>query len=149
MTDQNDEQASPRNFKIGQVYYMNFQSCEHGQRGWRPGVICQNNVANKYSPNIIAIPLTTVLKRTNMPTHVTLDSPDSGLSKTSMALCENLQYISKDSVGRYITTLPEVYMQEIAKAAMKSMALIAFLSVDEMATLRDQAIRLNNEGSLT
>ena len=127
---------------IGQVYFMNFHSCENGQHGWRPGIVCQNNIGNLYSPNILAIPLTTVLKRTEMPTHVIVDRPEYGL-KTSMALCENQHYLSKGDLGRYITTLPDEDMRRIAKASLVATALVAYLSTDELEVVREYAKQLN------
>lgn len=51
--------------KIGEVYLMNFGGTESEQSGWRPGLIFQNNIGNEYSPNVIALPLTTSLKSQN------------------------------------------------------------------------------------
>ena len=127
---------------IGQIYYMNFHSCENGQLGWRPGIVCQNNIGNLYSPNILAIPLTTVLKRIEMPTHVILDHPECGL-RPSMALCENLHYLSKDDIGRYITTLPDEDMRNIAKATMMATGLIAYIPVSELEHVWASAVKLN------
>ena len=143
---ENDRQLGTQFPAIGQVFYMFFESCDNGQKGWRPGIVCQNNVGNRFSPNIIAVPLTTALKRVDMPTHVILDSPMSGLPKTSMALCENLHYLSKDSIGDYLTTLPEEYMRKIAIAVITATSLVAYLSLDEIAELRDRAIQMNKTG---
>jgi mRNA interferase MazF len=52
---------------------MYFRGHDHMQRGLRPAVITQNDVGNKYSPNIIAVPLTSQIdniKKRNQPTHV-------------------------------------------------------------------------------
>ena len=127
---------------IGQVYYMNFRSCENGQYGWRPGIVCQNNIANIYSPNIVAVPLTTVIKRTEMPTHVVLDRPECGLRR-SMALCENQHYLSKEDLGRYITTLSDEDMRSIARACMVATGLIAYIPVSELEQVRDYVMKLN------
>ena len=64
------EQA--RTPQIGDVYHMYFSGDGNEQQGWRPGLVFQNNVGNKYSPNIIALPLTSSLKKLNQPTHVLL-----------------------------------------------------------------------------
>ena len=39
------------------------------QVGVRPGVIIQNDIGNKYSPTSIAVPLTSEIKKLNMPCH--------------------------------------------------------------------------------
>lgn len=42
------------------------------QVGVRPGVIIQNDIGNKYSPTSIAVPLTSEIKKLNMPCHKVL-----------------------------------------------------------------------------
>lgn len=49
--------------KIGEVYLIDFPQDGHTQGGIRPGVIFQNDVGNKYSPNVVVLPLTTSIKR--------------------------------------------------------------------------------------
>lgn len=55
------EEKYPR---IGEVYNMYFNGTGSEQSGWRPGVVFQNNIGNSKSPNIIALPLTSSLKKT-------------------------------------------------------------------------------------
>lgn len=83
---QNNKERVPQ---IGEVYLMKFGGSGSEQSGWRPGVVFQNNMGNAYSPNIIALPLTSSLKKTNQPTHVIIKAADSGLRRDSMVLCEN------------------------------------------------------------
>lgn len=71
-----NEQRVPQ---IGEVYLMNFGGSGCEQNGWRPGVVFQNNVGNAHSPNIIALPLTSSIKKAGQPTHVVIKSADSGL----------------------------------------------------------------------
>ena len=80
------ERVSPL---IGEVYYMKFEGSGNEQNGWRPGVVFQNNVGNAHSPNVIALPMTKVLKKTGQPTHVLVTAEDTGIPKDSMVLCEN------------------------------------------------------------
>ena len=47
-------------------------SSGHVQGGKRPWVIVQNNMGNQFSPTSIVVPLTTKLKRLEMPTHVAI-----------------------------------------------------------------------------
>ena len=128
---------------IGEVYMMNFQGIGCEQLGWRPGVVFQNNIGNFHSPNIIAIPLTTAIKKVRQPTHVILSERNTGLDKSSMALCESLQCLSKERLGRYITTLPANYMREIAIALLSATAALSFLSEDDLSTVHQKALYLN------
>lgn len=58
-------QSEIRKPQIGDVYLMRFGGCGNEQKGWRPGLVFQNNLGNQYSPNIIALPLTSAIKKSN------------------------------------------------------------------------------------
>lgn len=131
------------NIKIGNIYYMKFDGDNSEQRGWRPGVVIQNNIGNRFSPNIIAVPLTTSMKKISMPTHVVVEKDDSGLSRDSVVLCENPQHISKDKLGSFIASLPSKYMKEIAVACSVSMPLISFLDLDSLLELWSSVKKLS------
>lgn len=129
---------------IGEVYMMKFTGSDHGQMGWRPGVVLQNNVGNLHSPNLIALPLTTVLKKTNLPTHVVIPAVGSGLSKDSMVLCENPETMPKRRVGPYLATLSKEYMKQIARASLLATSSMSFLGEDELLEVWQETVRLNS-----
>lgn len=129
--------------KIGEVYMMEFDGNEHCQAGKRPGIVLQNNIGNQNSPNIIAVPLTSCLKKQGMPSHVVLPAADTMLARDSMALCENPSCISKSAVSFYITTLPEKYMKKVAVASVLAMSAISFLGMDELIDVWENSKKLN------
>lgn len=129
--------------KIGDIYLMRFGGSGSEQSGWRPGLVFQNNVGNKYSPNIIALPLTTAIKKCSQPTHVFIPSEGTGLRADSMVLCENPERMSKEKIGQYITTLPDEYMAKVAAANLLSSAAISYIDPDTLLSLWQQAIALN------
>ena len=129
--------------KIGDIYLMHFSGNDSEQSGWRPGLVFQNNVGNTHSPNIIALPLTTAIKKKNQPTHVLVPSVGTGLKADSMVLCENPERKSKSRLGQYITTLSEEYMAKIAAANLLSSSAIAYIDPDVLLSLWQQAISLN------
>lgn len=96
--------------KIGEVYLIDFPQDGHTQGGIRPGVIFQNDVGNKYSPNVVVLPLTTSIKKISQPTHVYISSKNSGLRYDSMVLCENPISISKDRISKKLTKLSSYHM---------------------------------------
>lgn len=66
------------------------------QSGYRPGIVIQNNIGNKYSPTLIAIPLTSKIKNLNQATHMLIESDnDNGLKVDSMLLAEQIATIDK------------------------------------------------------
>lgn len=130
-------------FKIGDIYLMKFIGDGSEQSGWRPGVVFQNNTGNAYSPNIIALPLTSSLKKTDQPTHVIIKADDSGLKRDSMVLCENPERMSKRRIGEYITTVSESYMSQIAIASLLSSSAISFIEPDMLLCIWQKACMLN------
>lgn len=129
--------------QIGDVYLMNFGGSGNEQKGWRPGLVFQNNVGNQHSPNIIALPLTSAIKKSNQPTHVFIPSDGTGLIKDSMVLCENPQRMSKERMGEYLTTLPEEYMSQIAVASLLATSAISFINPELLLAIWQKATRLN------
>ena len=93
--------------QIGEVYLMKFSGSGSEQVGWRPGLVFQNNVGNSHSPNVIALPLTSSIKKASQPTRVFIKASDAGLKKDSMVLCENPQRMSKDNLGKYLGKLSD------------------------------------------
>lgn len=129
--------------KIGDVYLINFEGSGSEQRGWRPGVVFQNNLGNQYSPNIIALPLTSSLKKSSQPTHVVISAEGTGLLKDSMVLCENPVCISKERMGSYLTTLSTEYMAKIATANLLASSAISFINPDFLLSIWQKANALN------
>lgn len=141
MNTQNDVGKNPA---IGEVYIMNFGGVGSEQAGLRPGIVFQNNVGNANSPNIIALPLTSSMKKIGMPTHVLIKSSDSGLRMDSIAICENPERMSKDRIGKYITTLSDSYMKEIAIANLLASSAISFVDRASLLGAWEKAVRLNS-----
>ena len=140
MEHRDNDRRAPQ---IGEVYYMNFGGSGSEQTGWRPGVVFQNNVGNLYSPNIIALPITSSLKKRSQPTHVVLKAADSGLRMDSMVLCENPERMSKERMGEFITKLSDHYMKEITKANLLATSAIAFLDLESLHSVWQRASDLN------
>ena len=132
--------------QIGDVFLMRFSGGANEQRGLRPGVVFQNNIGNEHSPNIIALPMTSRIKKTTQPTHVVIPADETGLVRTSMVLCENPERMSKENIGEYITTLPERYMKQIAEASILASSVISFLEPDYLLSVWQKAILLNRTG---
>ena len=93
------------------------------QGGTRPAVVISNNKGNKFSPVLIVVPLTSRVKK-YMPTHHTIEpSMINGLSKTSIALAEQIITVGKDMVRNIIGTLDEIDINFVNRKVMTSLAL--------------------------
>ena len=121
-----------RNPKIGDIYLVYFNGNGNEQKGYRPGLVFQNNVGNQHSPNLIVLPLTSAF----IPKEV-------GLRKDSMVLCENPECMSKYKLGDYITTLPEEYMAQVAVGNILSSSAISFIDPDLLMSVWQKALALN------
>ena len=69
----------------------------HVQQGERPVIVVSNDKANRYSPCITVVPLTTAQKRP-LPTHVPISG--CGLPCMSQALCEQILSLDKSRLTR-------------------------------------------------
>lgn len=130
--------------KIGEIYNMYFSGEGSVQTGWRPGLVFQNNVGNANSPNIIALPLTSCLKKTDMPTHVLLKAEDAGLRCDSVVICENPQTLPKERIGKFITQLSPSYMHAIVVAHLTATSAISFLDEETLLQTWRKAVKLNS-----
>lgn len=140
MNSQNKEHTP----QIGEIYMMRFGGSANEQTGWRPGLVFQNNVGNAHSPNIIALPLTSVIKKAQQPTHVVVKANNTGLKMDSMVLCENPERMSKERLGDYITTLSDEYMKEVAEASLLSSSVISYLDIEVLVSIWKKAVALNS-----
>lgn len=123
---------------------MKFTGSGNEQSGWRPGLVFQNNTGNLYSPNIIALPLTSSLKKTSQPTHVLLPADETGLARNSMVLCENPERMSKERIGNYLTSLPDAYMEKIAVANLLATSAIAYINPEMLVSIWQKASAYNS-----
>ena len=100
--------------KRGEVYMADLEVVDGSvQHGYRPVVIVQNNIGNKYAATTIIVPITT--KKENkwyMPTHVKVNRMKE-LDSSSKAICEQIITISKTRLTKRIGSLNRRKMIEI------------------------------------
>lgn len=102
--------------KKGDVYYASLNPIVGSEQdGERPVVVVQNNLANKHSPTIIVVPITTVLKRMELPTHIPI-SKNRFLKKDSMILVEQIRAIDKKRLKAYLGHLKPEQMKLVDNA---------------------------------
>ncbi len=92
------------------------------QGGTRPVLVIQNNVGNRHSPTVIVAPITSEIKKHDLPTHVAL-SPELGLPAESMALLEQVRTIDKSRLDSFMVSLDEDGMAAVNSALGISLAL--------------------------
>ena len=102
----------------GDVFWAKLPKLENSriQAGVRPVIITSNEMALKHSPVIQYIPVTSEIKKTNLPVHVGLNN--SFFPRPSMALVEQEGCIDKNRLMEKIGTLSEKDMLNIDRAIL-------------------------------
>lgn len=93
------------------------------QSGVRPVLILQNNVGNQFSPTVIVAAITSrgALRR-KFPTHYLVEE-NSGLSKPSVVMLEQLRTIDRKRLKRFIGHLDKESMTEIDRMLQLSLGI--------------------------
>ena len=86
----------------GAIYYCNLgENPGSVQDGYRPVLVISSNDICRTSPVVTIAPITSVLKRTDLPGHVLLPTDCEALTKPSMLLLEQLKTIPVSDLGEY------------------------------------------------
>ncbi|MBQ4100551.1 MAG: type II toxin-antitoxin system PemK/MazF family toxin [Oscillospiraceae bacterium] len=110
--------------KRGDIYYADLSPVIGSEQGgMRPVLIVQNDVGNKYSPTVIAAAITSQKDKSNLPTHIKLETDNCGLSKESIVLLEQIRTIDKKRLKERMGKLDESAMGEINRALSISFGL--------------------------
>lgn len=109
--------------KRGEIYLVSLPSQSDDIKN-RPALVVSLDIRNKLANDIIVVPLSTNLRKS--PTHVLVQEGEGGLSKTSMAKCEQITTIDKSFLirGPFAGKVSEGKMKEIEKAIMIAIGVI-------------------------
>lgn len=104
----------------GDIFYI-MQGSYVGseQKSGRPGIIVSNDLANKHSPNVEVVFLTSQEKKA-LPTHVEVIA-----RVPSIALCENIQTVSKERLSDFIRSCTTSEMKAVDNALLCSLGIEA------------------------
>lgn len=136
-------------YKCGEIYNVDFgKNKDSVQSGIRPAIIVSNNIGNANSPNVIVIPLTSKIKKENMPTHVVIEpSKENGLKYKSMALCENLTTISKKQLNIKIGNVRKENMAKISCAMYIATTSLSYIEAQSMNEFINYLLSFCNKSS--
>ena len=110
-------------YRRGDIYLANlnpFKGSEQG--GTRPVLVLQNNDGNYYCPTLIVAPITTKLKKLNMPTHCCFEKV-RGLDEPSMVSLEQIKTIDKCRVEKYLGKMTRKQMAKVEDAIRESLGM--------------------------
>lgn len=107
----------------GEIYLVNLPSKPKDIKN-RPALVVSLDIRNKLANDIIVVPLSTMLKPS--PTHVLLPEGEGGLSKASMAKCEQVTTIDKSLLirGPFAGKISNEKMDAIEKSIMVSIGVM-------------------------
>lgn len=110
----------------GQLYYADLsKGVGSEQEGYRPVLIIQNDVGNKYSPTVIVAAVTSkVGVKPKLPTHYFIEANTVGLTAPSIVLLEQLRTLDKRRLERYIGRVDSCHIREINRALAVSVGLM-------------------------
>lgn len=112
------------NVRRGDIYYADLSPVIGSEQGGvRPVLIVQNNVGNRFSPTVIAAAITSQKDKANLPTHIQVQSTDSGLAKDSIVLLEQIRTIDKKRLKEHMGRLDERSMNRVDEALQISFGL--------------------------
>ncbi len=109
--------------KKGDIFYASLSPIQGSEQdGTRPVVVIQNDLGNIYSPTIIVAPITEVIKKEELPTHILIPNTKF-LKYDSMILLEQIRTIDKSRLISYMGRLQNYQLQKIDNALMKTFSI--------------------------
>lgn len=108
----------------GDMFYANLgRGIGSEQKGYRPVLIIQNDVGNKFSSTIIVATITSrVGIKAKLPTHYFINTED-GLQAPSIILLEQIRTIDKKRLDSYIGHLSQKNINGVNEALLISVGL--------------------------
>ena len=110
--------------KRGDIYYADLRPVIGSEQGGiRPVLVIQNDTGNLHSPTVIVAAITSKLHKTQLPTHIHLDSRQCELIKDSVILLEQIRTIDKQRMKSHVCHLDKEMMEKVDRALKISLAL--------------------------
>lgn len=108
--------------KRGQIYYADLSPIVGSEQdGYRPVLILQNDMGNRFSPTTIVAPITSTKPNTHFPTHVRVDI--EGLVSGSVVLLEQIRTSISAGSPSMIGKLDKALMGKVDHAIITSLGI--------------------------
>ena len=132
----------------GGIYYCKLPQRDENSRiqtGTRPCIVISNDKNNMFCDVIKVIPLTTKIKRTELPCHTIIKKTDeNGLKEDSMALSEQTQSIDKVAILEKIGNLSYTDMYRVATSNLAQDGLLSTNNKIAIQLLHRALYTINN-----
>ncbi|HMT01642.1 MAG TPA: type II toxin-antitoxin system PemK/MazF family toxin [Candidatus Absconditabacterales bacterium] len=93
----------------------------HAQSGRRPCVVVQNNLFNAYSPTVMVVPLTSIVKKPFPSEFLVEPSVYNGLTHTSRFLGSQVMTLDKVFLHEKLGTIEKNYYKLVSEALSLSL----------------------------
>jgi mRNA interferase MazF len=108
----------------GDVFFCNLDpTFGHEQRGTRPVVVLQNDIANDRLKTVMVAPLTSNLKVKGYLLTVLVEAKSSGLPKDSVILLFQIRTLDQRRLERKVAHLDDTIMEQVDQAIHIAFAL--------------------------
>lgn len=94
------------------------------QSGSRPVLIVQNDVINAFTSTLLAIPLTTNLRRAALPSSVRIDRGEGGLASDSVVLCHQMRVLDKSRLFRKLGSVSRKSLEEVETRLLFALGIV-------------------------
>ncbi|MBP8614184.1 MAG: type II toxin-antitoxin system PemK/MazF family toxin [Firmicutes bacterium] len=108
----------------GDIYFADLNPVLGSEQGgFRPVLIVQNDIGNKYSPTVIVSAISSQIQKAKLPTHVELPASVSNLEKDSVILLEQIRTIDKRRLKKWVARLDKDIMDRVDESLSISLGL--------------------------
>jgi mRNA interferase MazF len=111
----------------GEIYLVSFDpTVGHEIQKTRPAVVIQNDVSNQYSPITIVAAISSQFSEPPFPREVVIEPADSGLSKRSAVIANQIRSVDQLRLQKKIGRLSRQNLERVDEAIKISLGLIQF-----------------------
>ncbi len=94
------------------------------QAGTRPVLVFHHDLISRFTTTLLAIPLTTNLRRASLPSCVRIAQGEGGLAHESVALCHQLRVLDKTRLQRRLGTVSRETLSAIESCVLFTLGIV-------------------------
>ena len=94
------------------------------QAGMRPVLVLQNDAINTFTTTVLAIPLTTNLRRAALPSCVRVAASEGGLASDSVILCHQIRALDTTRLQRRLGTVSPDTITSVERCALFTLGIV-------------------------
>jgi mRNA interferase MazF len=108
----------------GEIYLADLNPSRGSeQAGIRPVVVVQRETIDRFTQTVVIVPLTSNIRRSNIPGTITIPAEEGGLTQESVALCYQIAVIDRQRLIRQLGQLSSLYVRQLNEALIYTLKL--------------------------